>query len=100
MLAFARHRKEPGMAKRKDAIQLLKEDHAKVKKAFRQFEKLEDREGPRAQQIVATVLADLKVHTQLEEEIFYPALRGALDDDLLDEAQVEHNSAKALIKDL
>ncbi|HUQ73308.1 MAG TPA: hemerythrin domain-containing protein [Burkholderiales bacterium] len=86
--------------KRPDAIQLLKQDHAKVKKAFKQFEKLKDQEGAQAQEIIAMVLEDLKLHTQLEEEIFYPALREVLEDDLLDEAQVEHNSAKVLMQDL
>jgi hemerythrin-like domain-containing protein len=87
-------------AKQPDAIQLLKQDHSKVKKAFKEFEKLKNQEGSEAQQIVMMVLEELKMHARIEEEIFYPALRGELEKDLLDEAQVEHNSAKVLIKDL
>lgn len=86
----------------KDAIQVLEEDHVKVEKAFEQFEKLGDDDSEKKQQIVATVLADLKVHTVIEEELFYPRLLEALSDDdeiedMLDEAEVEHTSAKELI---
>ena len=87
----------------KNAIQVLEEDHVKVEKAFEQFEKLGDEDSEKKQEIVATVLADLKVHTVIEEELFYPPLLQALkgDDDeiedLLDEAEVEHTSAKELI---
>ena len=61
------------------AIEMLKADHDKVKKAFKDFEKL-DRAGhrDRRRQIVETVCEELKVHTTLEEEIFYPALREAI----------------------
>ena len=88
---------------KKDAIQVLEEDHVKVEKAFEQFEKLGDEDSEQKQQIVSTVLSDLKVHTVIEEELFYPPLLQALkgDDDeiedLLDEAEVEHTSAKELI---
>src|SRR6185436_16208194 len=87
----------------KNAIQVLEEDHVKVEKAFEQFEKLGDEDSEQKQQIVSTVLSDLKVHTVIEEELFYPPLLQALkgnDDeieDLLDEAEVEHTSAKELI---
>jgi hypothetical protein len=83
-----------------DALKLLKQDHDKVKKAFKKFEKM-DPESSAAQQLAAQTIADLKLHTQVEEEIFYPALRQALEeDDLLNEAVVEHKSAKLLIQDL
>ena len=86
----------------KDAIQVLEEDHVKVEKAFEQFEKLGEEDTEQKQQIVDMVLADLKVHTVIEEELFYPRLLEALSDDdeiedLLDEAEVEHTSAKELI---
>ena len=87
----------------KNAIQVLEEDHVKVEKAFEQFEKLDDEDSERKQQIIQTVLSDLKVHTVIEEELFYPpllqALKGSDDEieDLLDEAEVEHTSAKELI---
>ena len=80
------------------AIQLLMEDHAYVKKAFRAFEKLDEEDQPA---LVKQVCEALKVHTKIEEEIFYPAVRKAIDDeDLMNEAEVEHDSAKALIRQL
>jgi uncharacterized membrane protein YgcG len=87
---------------KKDAIQVLEEDHVKVEKAFEQFEKLGEEDSEQKQQIVSTVLSDLKVHTVIEEELFYPRLleatRGDEDvEDLLDEAEVEHTSAKEMI---
>ncbi len=81
------------------AIALLKADHRKVEKLFRQFEKLEET-GEKAD-LVRQICLELIVHTKLEEEIFYPACREAdVEDDLLDEAQVEHDGAKVLIGDL
>ena len=86
----------------KDAIQVLEEDHVKVEKAFEQFEKLGEEDTEQKQQIVSMVLSDLKVHTVIEEELFYPQLLESLSDDdeiedLLDEAEVEHTSAKEMI---
>jgi hemerythrin-like domain-containing protein len=79
-----------------DAIALLKADHAKVKKMFKEFDKLKD--AGKKQDLANVICSELKVHTTIEEEIFYPAAREALaDDDLLDEAEVEHASAKDLI---
>jgi hemerythrin superfamily protein len=88
-------------AKASGAVELLKEQHDKVKKAFKEFEKL-DREDPEAQQeLVQSVCEDLKLHTTLEEELFYPAAREAIEDeDILNEAQVEHETAKMLIEQL
>ena len=84
-----------------NAIELLKADHASVKKAFKEFEKMDHTDTATLQELVSTVCNDLKVHTTIEEEIFYPAVREAIDDqDLMNEAQVEHDSAKALIKQL
>jgi hypothetical protein len=83
------------------AIEMLKADHDKVKKAFKEFEKLDHEDTEAARQIVETVCEDLKVHTTLEEELFYPALREAMEDeDLLNEAAVEHETAKMLIEQL
>lgn len=83
-------------AKPMDAIRLLKEDHREVEKYFKQYEELEsDREK---QALAQTICKALSVHAQIEEEIFYPAAREKIEDeDLLDEAQVEHASAKDLI---
>jgi hemerythrin superfamily protein len=83
-------------ARPQDAIQLLRADHRKVQDLFDQFEKArgEDRKAELARKICM----ELKVHAQIEEEIFYPAARAALKEpDLIDEATVEHASAKELI---
>lgn len=81
-----------------DAIALLKADHREAEDLFEQFEKA--RTAKRKQAIALEVCNALKVHTMLEEEIFYPALRGKIDDDLLEEAYVEHDAAKILINDI
>ena len=83
------------------AIDLLKEDHEKVKKAFKQFEKLDRADTEVCRELVEAVCADLHVHTTVEEEIFYPAVRDAIDDeDIMNEAAVEHETAKMLIEQL
>jgi hemerythrin-like domain-containing protein len=83
------------------AIEMLKEDHAKVKKAFKEFETLDREDTEACRQLVQTVCDDLKVHTTLEEEIFYPAVREAIEDeDIMNEASVEHETAKLLIEQL
>lgn len=83
-------------AKPADAIKLLKDDHREVKKWFKDYEKLED--DAEKQKLAQKICLALTVHTRVEEEIFYPATREAIeDDDLLDEAEVEHASAKDLI---
>lgn len=79
-----------------DAIALLKSDHREVTTMFEQYEKTEV-DGEKAT-LAQKICAALAVHTQIEEEIFYPAAYEAIeDDDLLDEAEVEHASAKDLI---
>ena len=85
-----------------DAFALLTADHRRVKSLFREFDSLKD-EGDDDQKaaLVETICNELKVHAQVEEEIFYPAVRDAIDDDdLMDEADVEHASAKDLIAQL
>src|ERR1051326_1437600 len=80
---------------------LLKEDHAKVKKAIKEFEKMDRSDTETCRQLVTTVCEDLKTHTMLEEEIFYPAVRAAIEDeDIMNEAAVEHETAKMLIEQL
>jgi len=85
-----------------DAIALLKDDHAKVSKMFEQYDKLGDRAEKKKGELCRKICTELKIHTQIEEEIFYPATREALpkEDDLLDEAEVEHDGARKLIKEL
>ena len=86
-------------ARRQDAIAMLKADHAKVGEMFARFENL--RGAERKEKIVSQICSELEVHMQLEEGIFYPAVRPAIgDDDLMDEATVEHQSAKDLIAQL
>ena len=83
-----------------EAIAQLTADHARVKKMFRQYEKLaKDDAGDREkEQLAAMICAELTAHATAEEEIFYPAVRQSIDDpDLVDEADVEHASAKDLI---
>ena len=84
--------------KKMDAIAMLKEDHRKVEDLFEQFEKA--RGDDRKKKIADEICMELIIHTTIEEEIFYPALRGKVEDDLLDEAYVEHDGAKLLIAEL
>lgn len=97
-------RKTPRTKAPADAIALLTQDHRKVQKIFREFEKAKDQADAEATaEMVRTACQELTIHAQIEEEIFYPALREALGDegqDLLDEAEVEHESAKQLIGEL
>jgi len=80
----------------RDAVAMLKDDHKKVSALFEQFEKT--RSPAKKKQIVATICQELKVHTTLEEEIFYPEVKSALKDkELVPEAKVEHASVKDLI---
>lgn len=81
-----------------DATKLLSADHRKVEGLFEDFEKA--RGASRKQKLVHEICTELKVHTMIEEEIFYPALRGKIEEDMLDEAYVEHDGAKVLINDL
>lgn len=86
-----------------DAISILMEDHKRVKKLFKEFDDLKHQKGSenRKSALVNEILTELTIHTQLEEEIFYPALRAVTNDqDMMDEAEVEHASAKELIYQL
>jgi hemerythrin-like domain-containing protein len=86
-------------SKPQDALQLLREDHREVQQWFKAFEKTDD--DAEKQRLAAAICSALVVHAQIEEEIFYPAAYDALEDnDLLDEAEVEHQSAKQLIAEI
>ena len=89
-------------AKANDAIALLISEHREVNELFKQFEELGDRAKAKKKKIVDAVCTALTVHAQIEEEIFYPAVRASVKDadDLVDEAAVEHASAKDLIAQL
>jgi hypothetical protein len=81
-----------------DAIDLLKKDHDSVKQLFDRFKKAKDR---RTRAKIATqALSELKIHAQLEEEIFYPAVRQWVGKDVMNEADEEHHIAKVLIAEL
>jgi hemerythrin-like domain-containing protein len=84
-----------------DAAKLLTEDHRKVQKMFQEFKKLGDDDTEEKEELVRTACTELTIHAMIEEEIFYPALRGEIkDSSLLDEANVEHTVAKQLIGEL
>jgi hemerythrin superfamily protein len=81
------------------AIELLEQDHREVESIFEEYEKLKD-DGQKTE-LAAKICLALKVHAQIEEEIFYPEARRATEDgDLLDEATVEHAGAKNLISEI
>jgi hypothetical protein len=82
----------------KDGLQLLAEDHRKVEDLFARFEKASGASAK--EKIVKTICTELKIHSMIEEEIYYPAINGKVEQDALDEAYVEHDSAKLLINEL
>lgn len=83
-------------------VSMLKADHKKVRKAFKDFEKMDAQEDPEGcKALVEETLSDIELHAELEEQLFYPAARGAIkQQDLIDEAEVEHMTAKVLIEQL
>ena len=81
-----------------DAIALLKMDHRTVEELFADFEKASG--DGRKQKLAEQICLDLSVHAQIEEEIFYPACEGKVDEDLLKESYVEHDGAKVLIAEI
>jgi hemerythrin superfamily protein len=85
-----------------DALELLIADHREASELFEQFENLSDRAKASKQKIVQKVCKALLIHTQIEEEILYPAVREFVKDlaDKVDEAVVEHAAAKDLIRQL
>jgi hemerythrin superfamily protein len=82
----------------RDAIALLKQDHRNVEELFEKFEKASG-EG-RKQTLAEEICLELSVHAEIEEEIFYPACEGKVDEDLLKESYVEHDAAKLLIDEI
>ena len=81
-----------------DAIALLKEDHRKVEELFKEFESASG--DGRKEKLAKQICLELSVHAQIEEEIFYPACEGVVDEDLLKESYVEHDAAKVLIAEI
>lgn len=78
-----------------DAIQLLKQDHDEVKRMFEEFESADE---DRKFELAAEICQALTIHALIEEEIFYPQVREAIDaEDLMLEAEIEHDTAKMLV---
>lgn len=84
-------------AKFTDAIALLKADHRNVEALF---EKFESARADRKEELALQICNELKIHTIIEEEIFYPALQGKIEEETYTEAYVEHDAAKVLINDI
>jgi hypothetical protein len=85
-------------AEQEDGLKLLAQDHRRVESLFEEFEGTKGAHNK--QRIVQTICTELKVHAQIEEEIYYPAIKGKVEDADLQEAFVEHDSAKLLINEL
>jgi len=93
--------KETSMSKAKsetNAISMLKKDHETVKALFDKFEDADS--SAEKQKIITDAIHELKIHATIEEEIFYPALRNELEEDIMNEAEVEHHVARMLIAEL
>jgi hypothetical protein len=88
----------PVAAETKDAIALLKADHRKVEDLFDKFEKAKGAERKKA--LAQEICMELSIHATIEEEIFYPACKGKVEEDRLSEAYVEHDGAKVMIAEL
>ena len=86
------------VAEQKDAVALLKDDHRKVEELFAAFEKASG--DGRKEKLARQICLELSVHARIEEEIFYPACEGKVEEDLLNEAYVEHDGAKVLIAEI
>lgn len=85
-------------SEKKDAIALLKQDHRTVEELFAKFEKASG-DGAK-QKLAEQICLELSVHAEIEEEIFYPACEGKVEEDLLKESYVEHDGAKVMIAEI
>jgi hemerythrin superfamily protein len=85
-------------SKQLDAVALLKQDHRTVEDLFAEYEKAGG--DGRKQKLAQEICLELSVHATIEEEIFYPACEGKVEDDLLKESYVEHDGAKLLIAEI
>jgi hemerythrin-like domain-containing protein len=86
-----------------DPIEIIKHDHRNVESLFREYEDLAEDAFETKEEVVAKIIAELKVHTEMEEKLFYPRLREAFtheEDKMLAEAYVEHDIAKRLLEKL
>lgn len=96
--AAKKRAKSSGRNKPTDAIALLKADHRAVEGLFEEFESAKG--GKAKQRLAERICMELVVHAQIEEEIFYPAVKDAVENDLYAEAHVEHDGAKVLIAEI
>jgi len=87
-----------GKAKSMDAAALLKADHRKVEDLFATYENSKSKSAKA--KVAQQICMELTIHATIEEEIFYPGVKGQVEDDMLDEAYVEHDGAKVLIGEL
>jgi hypothetical protein len=85
-------------SKAQDAVALLKQDHRTVEDLFEQYEKASG--DGRKQKLATEICTELSIHTMIEEEIFYPACEGKVEEDLLRESYVEHDAAKVLVAEI
>jgi Hemerythrin HHE cation binding domain len=102
-VAFTIHRpltRETNVSKgaKPDAIALLKADHRKVEDLFEKFEAAKSASVKKS--LALEICTELSLHATIEEEIFYPACKGKVEEDQMDEAYVEHDGAKVLIAEL
>jgi hemerythrin superfamily protein len=98
-MARAKSTRDKSSDRARDAIELLKADHRQVEDWFDEFEESDDDEEK--QQLATRICNALKVHTTIEEEIFYPAFLEATDDtDMHHEAEIEHDGARKLIAEI
>ncbi len=81
-----------------DATHILASDHRKVEDLFSQYENADGK--AKKEKLAQEICRELKIHAMIEEEIFYPALKGKIDESLLKEAYVEHDGAKVLINEI
>jgi len=99
MLATTKNPDKTASSKPTEATALLRADHKLVSGLFAEYEKTKS--SPKKKRIVAQICTELTVHAQVEEEIFYPAVKAALNDhDLVPEATVEHATLKGLIAEV
>ncbi|MGE3784781.1 MAG: hemerythrin domain-containing protein [Alphaproteobacteria bacterium] len=95
----SKEKAEPAGVDAISALDLLEEDHIQVEGLFEEFEQLDD--AGEKQELALKICLALRVHAQIEEEIFYPAARNVIENtDKIDEAMVEHTSAKKLIAEI
>src|SRR5688572_33004469 len=93
----------PSNDSERSAIEMLLQDHKRVQKLFKDFEKVDRTDEEAVRELVETACLEFQIHSMLEEEIFYPAVRAQAEgdsEDVLNEAEIEHEAADDLIAKL